>query len=45
MSDLGWITLGYSVVYGVVAVYAGFLVRRVADARRRVETPGSSGTD
>ena len=34
MSDWGWVTLGYATVYGVVLVYAGFLVRRVSQARR-----------
>jgi len=34
MSDWAWVALGYGVVYGVLAVYAGFLVRRVLLARR-----------
>jgi hypothetical protein len=34
MSDWGWIAMGYGVVYGVVAAYAGLLIRRVAQIRR-----------
>ncbi len=43
MSDWGWVTLGYATVYGVVVVYAGFLVRRVTQARGEdLGAPGSS---
>lgn len=35
MSDWGWITLGYSTVYGTMFAYAVFLGRRLRSARRR----------
>ena len=36
MSDWGWITFGYVVVYGGIAGYAALLVRRIRNARRRL---------
>ena len=37
MSDWGWITFGYAVVYGVLALYAGVLTLRHRNARRRLD--------
>ncbi len=37
MSDWGWITLGYSTVYGTMLAYAVILDRRLRNARRRAE--------
>lgn len=45
MSDWGWVTLGYGVVYGVVAAYAAFLVRRVRMARDQVAMSGTTPGD
>ena len=43
MSDWGWVTLGYGAVYGVIAVYAAYLLRRLGAARRTAgaESPGA----
>ena len=40
MSDWGWVTLGYVVVYGVIAAYAATLYTRL----RRARTRAPSGT-
>ena len=45
MSDWGWVTLGYSVVYGVIATYAIVLMSRLRRARRDAEALASSGTE
>lgn len=37
MSDWGWITFGYAVVYGGIVSYAAFLARRFRRARSRLE--------
>jgi CcmD family protein len=37
MSDWGWITFGYTVVYGGIAAYAAFLTGRYRKARRRLD--------
>lgn len=35
MSDWGWVTFGYGVVYGGIVAYAVYLAGRVRLARRR----------
>lgn len=37
MSDWGWITFGYAVVYGGIVGYAAFLTGRYRKARRRLD--------
>ena len=37
MSDWGWVTFGYVVVYGVVFAYAGVLMWRIRVVRSRVD--------
>jgi hypothetical protein len=37
MSDWGWITFGYAVVYGGLASYALFLTARYRRAQRRLD--------
>ena len=40
MTDWAWVTLGYAVVYGVLAAYAVGLMARLRRARRQaVESP------
>ena len=39
MSDWGWITFGYAVVYGGVAAYAVFLAYRIRKVRGRLSRP------
>lgn len=37
MSDWGWITFGYAVVYGGIVAYAAFLAGRHRKAQRRLD--------
>jgi hypothetical protein len=37
MSDWGWITFGYIVVYGGIVAYAAFLAFRHRNAQRRLD--------
>jgi hypothetical protein len=37
VSDWGWIALGYTTVYGIVAIYGALLIHRVAVARRTAQ--------
>ena len=37
MSDWGWITFGYAVVYGCIAAYASYLTVRFRRAKRRLD--------
>ena len=36
MSEWGWVLLGFSVLYGMVAAYIGWTAWRIRDARRRL---------
>ncbi len=36
MSEWGWVAFGFSVLYGMLAVYVGWTVYRIRDARRRL---------
>ncbi len=37
MSEWGWVAVGYGVMYGALAAYAGSLALRVSRARRRLD--------
>lgn len=37
MSDWGWVTFGYAVVYGTMVTYGVFLAARFGRARRRLD--------
>ncbi|MDP8958087.1 MAG: hypothetical protein M3N51_02565 [Actinomycetota bacterium] len=37
MSDWGWVAFAYSVTYGGIILYVGFLLRRLRGARSRLD--------